>query len=415
MFYFTPSFMPKKINAKYFVYLYKHKHLAPRTISKSILQIYYKIHPNDIYTKLIIYIFFGDTNEQITCPLIFQNLLKYEKIVDCIKKNFFKSSDYQVDIKNLPTNYRIEKNKNTELSQNEIYEIFRLLLTIEINYHQLYLVDQNFLGNLAFNMENSKKLQILNYKYKISPLLCFLLDSLENDKFVIPYYKSFYYFLKAIKLEYREGLYLLHSNNLDYRKLEIELLYSKYKIINEYHRIFINFYPEIIYNCKIYSNRLEYFNNPLNLPFKYKILRTYLFCIPYYLKIINIKLNDSNFDILFRVIYIEKIFNTGLTKKWCKLLHLLILDNCNLLYVLLKRKFDKKYIKKIVKNVPSFHLAFDHGITLYKESGDVFYLQIIEHILEEYPVKEYFKKIDQFKAFFPQEFLEKFQSFFDLL
>ena len=63
----------------------------------------------------------------------------------------------------------------------------------------------------------------------------------------------------------------------------------------------------------------------------------------------------------------------------------------------------------------SFHLAFDHGITLYKESGDVFYLQIIEHILEEYPVKEYFKKIDQFKAFFPQEFLEKFQSFFDLL
>ncbi|WUR02389.1 uncharacterized protein VNE69_01327 [Vairimorpha necatrix] len=399
------------MNQKYFKYLYHHRHLAPRTISKGILKTFNKIDKHDIFTRFIFFIYFKDINDKIFCPDLFLKLCKSEKIINCIKEDLFHKSSFSFNMKDLPTNFKHKFISNSDFSQEEAFQIFIFLLNIEISIHKLYLSDIDMICKIISNMNLETKTKILNLNYKISPLICLLLMNIKDDSFLNSSYLSFYYFLNALDMDFRNALTFLNSKNLEYKKVEKILLYSKYSVINEYHKIFINFYPEIIYNCKINLQRLEYLNNPLCIPLEYSTLKNYLFCVPYFLKIMNLKLNDPNFDILIRVIYIEKIFKIGLTKRWCKLIHLLILDNCNILYVLLKRKFDIKNIKLLIKCVPSFHLAFDHSVKMYKETKDEFYEILLSRLLRKYPIKEYFKKILPYKEIFPSEFQNKFERY----
>ncbi|WUR02390.1 uncharacterized protein VNE69_01327 [Vairimorpha necatrix] len=81
------------------------------------------------------------------------------------------------------------------------------------------------------------------------------------------------------------------------------------------------------------------------------------------------------------------------------------------MYVLLKRKFDIKNIKLLIKCVPSFHLAFDHSVKMYKETKDEFYEILLSRLLRKYPIKEYFKKILPYKEIFPSEFQNKFERY----
>jgi hypothetical protein len=406
--------MSINFSTKYFLYLHRHKNLAPRTISKSVLLIYNKIHTEDVYTKFVFYIFFRDLNENLECPKEFRLLLNYPNLLECIKDNLFETKTYTADLKNLPVFIEPLNNFNLQMKQREIFYLFKFLLTLELKIHQIYLEVPDLINELVYNMDRNTRCDILYLNFKVSPLICILLQSMDSVD-VLNRYVDLWYFLISLRKNYKEGFEFISSCNINLEILEKDILYSKYKIINEYHRYLVSYFPEIIYVSKTYPDRLIYFKNPLEIPIKYKILKKYIHCVPYYYKLLNTKLNDVSFDILFRLIYIERIFKVGLNKKWTKLIHILILDNSNILYVLLRRQFDKKNIRILVKYVPSFHLSFDLSLRFYKESKADFYLEILKYLLIKYPVKDYFYKILANIDIFPKIFIIRFQDIFDEL
>lgn len=392
--------MLKVINLNYFLYLYKNKKLAPNTIKKSINLIFTKIDPKDNYTKFIFYMFFKDITS-LSCPDNLKYILDNEKITNFIKENFLENFFFEHDLKLFP-NFCFSKIK-LKLSQMVLLDILKFYLTIEINIENLYYVDIPYFNTLISNLNDCSKNKLLK-KFKISPLVIVILQSMNDPLF----HKEFHKFLYVMSNNYTESF----KTNLNYKIIDNEILCSNFKIINEYHVHFINLYPELIYGSKVHKNRLFFFSDPLNLPLNFKILRIYIPSILYYLKVKNNKLDDPNFDLLYKLIYVEKIL---FDKKLYNLLHLFILDNYNLLYVLLKRKFSMKIIPNLVKYIPSFHLAFNYSVKLLQETNDEFYSKIIYFLAKKYKTVEYFKIIAENRELFNGKILKKFQIYFDEL
>lgn len=410
-----------KIDVNFFLFLFKHKHLAPRTISKSIISIYKNL--KDINLKFIFYIFFNDVCLMIECPGEFENIKNNTKIVDRIRNKIFEEEqptkyDINLIIKSLKLTYKVNVNAdtqlNTTLSPCNALHITNLLLILEKNIADLFFYDTDYFVFVNSNLRYSDKINLLKNSGSLSPFNLNILLSLKiND--VPNQHIEIYHFLNSIGTCQIENMKKLESKNINHVKLGSDLLYLENQHLKVLYNCFLAIYPEIKYTSVKNSNRIKFFKNPLKIDLDVKTLKIYIPVVLENLKNDFPHLKNSLIDVLFRLIYIERLLKNKPTKIEYKLIHSLILDSSQVVVALVGRRFNEYLIEGMVKYVPSMFIAFNIALKMYLKSKCVFYLKLMSALLKKYPTRNNFKKIKEHMNYLPPTFIMEFNNKLNLL
>lgn len=403
-----------KINAKYFLYLYNHKHLAPRTISKSILLIYKNVNSDDLYTKFIFYIYFNDVCREIQCPNSLSHvstspvLIKYirDRLFDEIHTNKF-------DVGMLIKLFRKQEGTSyKEISSNEALNVFCFLLRLEKNIPDLVFSEFEYFSFICKKIDYKEKIRMLNSTQMISPILLVLILSIKETD-IPKHHLGIYYLVDTLDKSTIEGMRLMDNKNVDHTALENTLIYNENKIISKLYEKFLILYPEIKYSSYKHPNRIFFFENPLKISLDVKTLKVYVPAVLDYIKINTPHLRNTPIDVLLRVIYIERILKSQTTKKEYRLIHSFIVDSSQIITVLLRRKFSNSHISKMVRYVPSMFIGFDLALKMFVKTNDSFYLNLIRSLLSKYPTRDNLKKVLDHISFFPASLSIDFQKLID--
>ncbi|KAF9762356.1 hypothetical protein NGRA_2081 [Nosema granulosis] len=415
------SSITTKIDAKYFLYLFKHKHLAPRTISKSVLLIYK--NSSDIYLKFIFYVFFQDVCREMQPPVELLHTTESSKLIKCIQDRLFDDihtlKHDTAGLMGLIRKQEIVKETAKdpvkvcvgfkEVSPRLALSSMRFLLVVEKNIPDVFYSDIEYFNFIRKRIDYSDRLKILNETNSVSPILLHILLSIEERDIPDKHLGIFYFLMASEKTQF-EGMKLLESKRVGHTVLGNLVLYSNNKVVNRFYEKFLWFYPEIKYSSWKHPKRILFFENPLSVSLDSKTLKIYIPAVVDFIKQNKPELRNSPIDVLIKVIYIERLLSRETTKKEYALIHSFILDSSQIIPVLLRRKFNTAHISRMVKYIPSMFIGFDLSLKMFIKTNDSFYLSMLRNLVRKYPTWENVKKVVDHLTYFPSSFCMEFKD-----
>lgn len=386
--------------------------MAPRTISKSITEIYKNL--DDSYSKFIFYIFFNDICKEVQCPQHLTHIINSDKLIKYIRDRLFDeihTSKYDVGIL-IKLIKKEESVSYKEISSNEALSVFYFLLVLEKNIPDLVFYDFDYINYISKKIGYKEKINVLDSIKTVSPILLILLLSIKEAG-IPEHHLGIYHLISVIDKSTLEGMKIMESKNVDHIALGNMLIYSENKLISKLYEKFLILYPEVKYTSYRHTDRIFFFENPLKIPLDVKTLKVYIPAVLDFIKGNTPHLRNTPVDVLIRVIYIERILKSQPRKKEYKLIHSFIVDSSQVMTVLLRRKFSNSHISKMVRYVPSMFIGFDLALRMFVKTNDSFYLTLLRSLLSKYPTRDNLKKVLDHITFFPASLSIDFQKLID--
>ncbi|AFM98082.1 hypothetical protein EHEL_040300 [Encephalitozoon hellem ATCC 50504] len=337
------------------------------------------------YLTFMLYAMFQDMLPEMSCPAPFGILMESSKIVSYMVGRIIGK-----DVAFEPR----EERSSDRWSESDYIEVMRFLLSLERTNRRLSYIDQPFILYVVSKISETEKAKLIRF-LEVSPL-CILVMKTMSTSSLKGIHLEVITFLKAKDMEYEEGFKYVHESSVDFRALKRVFLRSNFPQIQNYFHALVDFCPEMMFGIgKPYTNRMEVFGDPLLIPIKPKLLCAYISaCVHFIKRKYRALEQEKNLDVLIKTIYIERILSACPKKRLLKkVIHQMILDTPILVKVIVMRRFPSNLVKRIVRCVPSFHLAYEMSLRiLCKNPNDNFYETLVEELLKKYPTESNVKK-----------------------
>lgn len=367
---------------------------------------------NNMYLNFLLYILFCDLCSKLSCPRPLAPLFRSRKMVAYLTRRLL-GKDI-VPVTNGTKNTSEEQYKRIKTSdsmgESDYVEIMEFLLNMEKTNKKISRVDKPFIALALSKIPETKKTDLIRFT-GVTPLSILVMRTMSPTSLSTTQL-GIMNLLKAKGMSHENGFIHAHDSEIDFRTLRRMFLRSKFSEIQKHLHTLVKLYPEMTYGAKkLYSDRLDIFLDPLSIPIDAKLLRTY---IPASIHFIKHKLGPEgqmqNLGILLKTIYIERILAKHPSRSLLKnVVHQLILESPVLVKIIVTRGFERSVVGKVIRHVPSFHLAYDISLRmLCKDPANQFYSTLTEKLLEKYPVEGNVEKLKACVHLLRKTFLEKF-------
>ncbi|KAM0671937.1 hypothetical protein CWI42_040810 [Ordospora colligata] len=337
--------------------------------------------------NFIIRLLFHEECKDISCKPRFEILMQSNRMVNYIVNRLIGRSVYTHDSRQWES--RVDKNK---WSSREYTALLKFLLMFECSNRRIANTDREFIQHVLCKVPESKKSVLIRHS-KITPISIMIVESMNQESLcnVSAVYQSVHAFMRALKMSYDEGLISLHKSGVKFKTLHKAFLYSSFPQIQEYLHALTDFYPEVMFETgNMHPNRICMLKDPLHIPSDKKILCGYVSASMYFLRRRHRFVGCvPNLDVLVKTIHIERILSSKPKRSVLRnVVHKLILSTPVLVRIIVVRKFDKSIVKKVIENVPSFHVAYEVSLKILCTSPvDEFYMLLVEGLLMKYPTE----------------------------
>lgn len=384
---------------------------------------------NDPYLNFVLYIGFHDVCGELTCPRPFNILMRSRRIVGYLFDRLV-GTDVLASTTGIGGDVDERTHKRMKIStegcrprdvreetaggEGDCAGAMEFLLSMEKSNKEMAYVDVEFIASVISRISETRRIDLVRSS-GITPLSIMVMRTVHPNR-LSAVQAGVVGFLEARDMSYEEGFVRASEMNMDFRGLRRMFLGSGFPEIQGYFHTLVDFYPEMMFGTKRPSaNRLEMFMDPLSIPKKPKVLCAY---IPAVVHFIRRRLESSesmeNLDVLVKVIYIERILSRCPRRRLLeKVVHRLILDTPVLVRVMVERGFETSVVRKMVKYVPSLHLAYDMSLKMLCRCPESpFYLELTGRLLRRYPTSLNIEKFKSCTHLFQESFSKRFEHLF---
>ncbi|KAH9411660.1 hypothetical protein HK407_04g07680 [Ordospora pajunii] len=285
-------------------------------------------------------------------------------------------------------------------SGREYTALAKFLLEFERSNRKVVDADKEFVEYVLCKVPESEKALLIKYS-KITPLSIMIVENMSQESLCSAgvVHQSIHAFMRALRMPYEEGLIYLHKSGVRFKTLHKALLCSSFPQVQEHLHALVDFYPEVMFEAgSMHPNRICMLKDPLSIPSDKKILCSYISASMYFLRRRHQFVGCvQNLDVLVKTIHIERILSSKPKRSVLRnVVHQLILSAPVLVRIIVARKFERSIVRKMIGNVPSFHLAYEVSLKILCTSpADEFYALLVEGLLMKYPTES---NVSKFRA-----------------
>lgn len=365
------------------------------------------------YLDFVLYVLFHDVCRELSCPRPFNLLLKSEKMSAFLVRRLLRI-DLGTSVR-CAEDGEATKRRKTAVGHSEekvnpsvdFIEVLEHLLDVERMSKKTSQVDKPFIRWILSRISEAKRAEMIK-NTRITPLSMLMMETVGAGQ-LSGIHLDVANLLKARSMSYEDGLVHVHRCGVDFKMLRKVFLGSGFREIQKHLRALLDFYPEMMFGAKkLHPERLDVLRNPLCIPVDADVLCAYIPAAVYFAeRKLGASRREQNLETLLRMIYIERILSNTPRRRDLKAIHHLILDAPVLVRILVAREFKRSLVGRVVRHVPSFHLAYDLSLKmLCKDPSNQFHLALTRRLLKTYPTAGNVEKLRSCASSLPQALLQ---------